>query len=135
MNNQTLEQRVARLEAEVRDLRQELRANGDRRKDWRRTVGAFTDDAGVQEIFREAMKLREGTAVKLAGSRPGPTEQSMILIDTDHLSILSDRRDRRDARHFATDFSTSCGCGRDCDSVVSVEERNFAQLTSLTPAG
>ena len=27
--------------------------------DWRRTVGAFTDDEGLKEILQEAMHLRD----------------------------------------------------------------------------
>ncbi len=28
-------------------------------KDWRRTIGAFTDDEGMKEILREAIRFRE----------------------------------------------------------------------------
>ena len=28
-------------------------------KDWRQTIGAFTDDEGMKEILREAIRLRE----------------------------------------------------------------------------
>jgi uncharacterized protein (DUF433 family) len=28
-------------------------------KDWRRTIGMFTDDPGMQELFRDALRLRE----------------------------------------------------------------------------
>jgi hypothetical protein len=60
MEQQTLEQRVARLEAELKELRQALSSTQpDRRKEWRSMVGAFTDDHGMQEIFKEAMRLRE----------------------------------------------------------------------------
>jgi hypothetical protein len=51
-----LEQRVEFLEAQVAELRA---ARANVAKDWRRTIGAFTDDAGMQEILREAMRLRE----------------------------------------------------------------------------
>ena len=27
--------------------------------DWRRTVGAFTDDEGLKEVLQEAMRLRD----------------------------------------------------------------------------
>ena len=60
MNNHTLEQRVARLEADLQQLRSELCSRRpERRSDWRSLVGAFTDDPGMQEIFKEAMRLRE----------------------------------------------------------------------------
>jgi hypothetical protein len=28
-------------------------------KDWRQTVGVFTDDDGMKQLFREALKIRE----------------------------------------------------------------------------
>ena len=54
----TLEERVADLERQVAQLRQ-AQANGSPAKDWRRTVGMFTGDEGMMEIFNEAMKIRE----------------------------------------------------------------------------
>jgi hypothetical protein len=48
------------LESELAALRQEVlaaRQNGG--KDWRRTIGAFTDDEGMKEILAEAMKFRD----------------------------------------------------------------------------
>lgn len=72
MNNQTLEQRVARLEAELQELRRELSSTRpDRRSDWRSMVGAFTADPGMQEVFQEAMKLREADRRK---ARRKPTK-------------------------------------------------------------
>lgn len=53
----TIEQRVAALEHELSELKAR-RGNG-RVKDWRRTVGKFTDNTGMKELFAEAMKLRE----------------------------------------------------------------------------
>jgi hypothetical protein len=41
-------------------MRAELRcATESRGKDWRRTIGAFTDDEGVKGILQEAMRLQE----------------------------------------------------------------------------
>ena len=72
MSNQTLEQRVARLEAELQNLRRELSAKRpDRRSEWRSMVGVFTDDPGMQEVFKEAMKLREADRRK---ARRNPTK-------------------------------------------------------------
>jgi hypothetical protein len=51
----SLEQRVAALEHEV----SELKAGNGRVKDWRRTIGRFTDNPGMKELFADAMKLRE----------------------------------------------------------------------------
>ena len=57
MSQQSLEQRVATLEKELAELKRQRR-NG-RNKDWRRTIGMFTDNPGMKELFAEAMKLRE----------------------------------------------------------------------------
>jgi hypothetical protein len=54
----TLEQRVAILEQQVAELRT-TRANGSRKKDWRRTIGMFTGDEVMKRIDEEAHKLRE----------------------------------------------------------------------------
>jgi hypothetical protein len=53
----TLEQRVAAVEQELAELK-ERQANG-RDKNWRRTIGMFTDRPDMKELFAEAMKLRE----------------------------------------------------------------------------
>jgi len=58
MAQRTLKERVAELEQQVAELQAAL-ANGARPKDWRRTLGMFTDDPGMQELFKEAMKIRE----------------------------------------------------------------------------
>jgi len=63
----TLEQRVAILEQELSELKAQ-RGNGHV-KDWRRTVGMFTDNPGMKELFAEAMKLREADRRK-ARRRP-----------------------------------------------------------------
>jgi hypothetical protein len=56
----SLEERVAELEAQVTQMRAELRCVKEGRpKDWRRTIGAFTDDEEVNGILQEAMRLRE----------------------------------------------------------------------------
>ncbi len=53
----SLEERVAALEQQIAELRAAV-ANG-RPKDWRRTIGMFTDDPDMQELFKDAMKIRE----------------------------------------------------------------------------
>jgi hypothetical protein len=53
----SLEQRVAALEQEVSELK--ARSGNGRVKDWRQTVGRFTDNPEMKELFAEAMKLRE----------------------------------------------------------------------------
>ena len=52
-----LEKRVAALEHEVAGLKASLATKP--RRDWRRTIGMFSDDPGMLEIFHEAMKIRE----------------------------------------------------------------------------
>jgi len=59
MSPQQIEQRLARLESRVEELQAELAATKRPAKDWRRTIGAFTDDPGMQEILKGAMRLRE----------------------------------------------------------------------------
>lgn len=54
----TLEERVAALERQVADLT----ANGITRppaKDWRRTIGMFTGDEVMKQVFEEGRKIRE----------------------------------------------------------------------------
>jgi hypothetical protein len=63
MTQPTLEERVTALEREVAGLKAAL-ANGVRPKDWRRTIGMFSDDPGMQAIFKEAMKFREADRAK-----------------------------------------------------------------------
>ena len=53
----SLEQRVAVLEQEISQLAAK-RSNG-RQKDWRRTIGIFTDNPEMKQLFTEAMRLRE----------------------------------------------------------------------------
>jgi hypothetical protein len=58
MMNLTLEQRVAALEQQVAELTTH-QANGATKKPWMETIGMFTNDEGMKEIFDEAMRLRE----------------------------------------------------------------------------
>jgi hypothetical protein len=56
----SLEKRVAQLELQVAKLQSELTTSPPRNgKDWRRTIGMFTDDPGMKDIFEEARKFRE----------------------------------------------------------------------------
>ena len=57
MSRVTLEKRVSELERRMAGL-QMLVTGTAGPKDWRRAVGAFTDDAGMQEIMSEALRLR-----------------------------------------------------------------------------
>jgi hypothetical protein len=53
----SLEQRVAALERELAELK--ARPDNGPVKDWRRTIGVFTDNTGMKELFAAALKLRE----------------------------------------------------------------------------
>ena len=65
MTRLTLKRRVEELESQVAQLRDDLQAVGSgKHKDWRRTIGAFTDDEGLKQILREAMRLREADRKK-----------------------------------------------------------------------
>ena len=60
MASVSLEERVAQLELQVAKLQSELTSTSPKHgKDWRRTIGMFTDDPGMKAIFDEARKLRE----------------------------------------------------------------------------
>jgi hypothetical protein len=65
MSPQSVEKRLSALELRVAQLQAEVNQEKPPRKDWRRTIGAFTDDAGMQEILKEAMRLRERDRSKL----------------------------------------------------------------------
>jgi hypothetical protein len=56
----SLKHRVEILESRVDKLQVELNSAGRvREKDWRRTIGAFTDDEGMQAILQEAIRQRD----------------------------------------------------------------------------
>jgi len=55
MPKPTLEQRVAALEQQVARLKQTV----PRQKDWRRTLGMFSNDPVMKEIDEETLKIRE----------------------------------------------------------------------------
>jgi hypothetical protein len=58
MAGPSLEKRIEALEQEVAVLKAHAK-NGSSEKDWRRTIGMFTDDPEMQRLFAEALKLRE----------------------------------------------------------------------------
>jgi hypothetical protein len=59
MSRQTVEERLSELESHVAELQAVLRCAQRPGKDWRKTIGAFTDDPGMQQILKDAMRLRE----------------------------------------------------------------------------
>ncbi len=54
----SLEERVAALESQV-DKLLAAQSNGGKEKDWRRTLGMFTDDEVMRAIDEEALRYRE----------------------------------------------------------------------------
>ena len=58
MSQTSLEERVAVLERQVCDLF--IKVGGDApKKDWRTTVGMFTNDPVMKQIHEEGRKIRE----------------------------------------------------------------------------
>jgi predicted nucleic acid-binding Zn-ribbon protein len=65
MANPTLERRVKSLELQVSQLQSKLQSMPQQKpKDWRRTIGAFTDDEGLKAILQDALRLREADRKK-----------------------------------------------------------------------
>ena len=64
MASVSLQERVKILESQVDKLQSQLRTVR-KSKDWRRTIGAFTDDEGMQQILKDAMRLREADRRKI----------------------------------------------------------------------
>jgi hypothetical protein len=60
MTLKKLEYRVTSLEEQVA----QLKINGQRAKDWRRTVGMFTGDELMKRIDEEALRFREEDRAK-----------------------------------------------------------------------
>ena len=77
MSQRDLKQRVADLETQVAAIQKSL-TNGERPKDWRRTMGMFGDDPLMKEILNEALKFRERDRQK-ARRRYGRTEKKKMF--------------------------------------------------------
>ena len=77
MSRRTLEDRVAALEQVVADLSAAV-ANLPKKSDWRDTVGLFTGDKFMEQVFEEALKYREAdrrrTRQRYAKSRKRPAK-------------------------------------------------------------
>lgn len=73
MPRQSLEKRVAVLEREFAEFKSQPAQS--RGKDWRRTIGMFTDNSDIKELFAEAMKLRAADRRKTRRSPPGRSAQ------------------------------------------------------------
>jgi hypothetical protein len=67
----TIKERIELLESQVANLKEMFIAlTSDKKKRWQRTIGAFTDDLGMQQILKDAMKLREEDRKKTKPRRP-----------------------------------------------------------------
>lgn len=72
MTQAALAEKVAVLERQVAELKAKVaRLAQPRAKDWRRTIGMFTGDDGMRELFAEAQKLREADRAR---ARRKPTK-------------------------------------------------------------
>lgn len=69
MSRLTLTQRVAALENQVKSLLGQV--GGGAAKDWRRTIGAFSGDEFMREVFAEGRKIREAERARSRSSRSG----------------------------------------------------------------
>jgi len=76
MANSVLEVRMERLETQMHELQVELQAVKGAGKDWRRTIGIFTDDEGMKSVFQEALKLREADRKKARSRSARKTRES-----------------------------------------------------------
>lgn len=62
MSRLTLTQRVAALEKTVKSLLDHI--DEVTSKDWRRTIGAFSGDEFMREVFAEGRKIREADRLR-----------------------------------------------------------------------
>jgi hypothetical protein len=67
---QTVEERLSQLETRVAELQSALQVLRPPTKDWRKTIGAFTDDIGMQAILEDAIQLREDDRRKARTKKP-----------------------------------------------------------------
>ena len=61
MSEESIEQRLERLERVVEEMRREMHRPSGRpgRDDWKTTIGAFANDPIADEIIDESLRLRE----------------------------------------------------------------------------
>lgn len=57
MARKSIEERIATLESQMQAIRDRLAHREG--KNWRQSIGAFTDDDGMLQLLRDAMKLRD----------------------------------------------------------------------------
>ena len=72
MRQSAVEKRLSALELRVSALDQMV-SQAPRAKDWRRSIGAFTDDPAMQAIFVSALRIRaadRARAHRRVGKKP-----------------------------------------------------------------
>jgi hypothetical protein len=74
MAHQSVEDRLTQLENRLTKL-QETVERSQPAKDWRRTIGVFTNDLEMQQILKDAMKLREADR-RRARAKKAPRRKS-----------------------------------------------------------
>lgn len=68
MTIKALEQRLTAVEAELAALKRRV-TEARPERDWRKTIGMFTNDEGMKEMFQDALKLRAADRAKARRSR------------------------------------------------------------------
>ena len=68
MRQSTIEKRLSDLELRVSELGR-IVSQSPRAKDWRRSIGAFTDHPGMQAVFVDALRIRAADRAR-TGKKP-----------------------------------------------------------------
>jgi hypothetical protein len=72
MRQSAVEKRLSNLETRVSELDRKV-SEPAQAKDWRRSIGAFTDDPAMQAVFAEALNIRaadRARAYRRTGKKP-----------------------------------------------------------------
>ena len=72
MRQPTIEKRLSNLEVRVSEL-DRIVNQPSHAKDWRRSVGVFTDDPAMQAVFADALRIRaadRARAHRRSGKKP-----------------------------------------------------------------
>ena len=130
MEQAKLEERIAELEKQVANMKRRIDMLS-RPNDWRGAVGMFAGDEVMKRIDEEGRKIREKDREhdQEGNARQLSEGQEMILLDTDHLTILKYPENLQCARLTARmassndqDFTTT---------IVSAEEQLRGWLAEI----
>jgi hypothetical protein len=69
MAQKSIEKRIETLESQMEEIRDQL-VGGSGTRDWRRSIGAFTDDDDMLQLLRDAMKLRDADRKAATKKKP-----------------------------------------------------------------